>query len=79
MTFEEAMERLSREIRNAQEVERTNKANGSPVESTSYDAGRYTGLKDAYELFERVEPEKVHTLPDSVIQALNEGDGTYRP
>ena len=37
-------------LRNAREVERANKAGGSPVASTAYDAGRVAGLQEALQI-----------------------------
>jgi len=47
---ERIIERLELEIANAREVYEKNKRDGEPVQSTAFDSGRYSGLKDALEI-----------------------------
>jgi len=76
MTFEKAVEQLEAEVENAFEVARANKESGSPAESVAYDQGRITGLRDALEIFAGVE---VGRTSPGIDEALNRGDGSYRP
>jgi len=44
------LEELGRELENALDVERRNRAAGAPPQSVAYDSGRYKGLQDALEI-----------------------------
>ena len=50
--YSELRSRLVRARDNALETYKTNKANGSTIQSVSFDSGRYYGLKESIELFD---------------------------
>ena len=70
MTLEKAIERIRREMDGAGEVMRTNRENG---DNWHFDSGRQHGLKEALEILAEV------GHGSGLDEALNRGDGSYRP
>ena len=48
--MEQIISQIDYMIREAEEVYRSNTKAGSPVQSTAYDAGRISGLKEALDI-----------------------------
>ena len=71
MTARECIEWM---LNDARRVYHENKRAGSPALSLAYDSGRVAGLKEALDAVVRNEHRT-----DFLDEALNSGDGSYRP